>query len=68
VKDIGTHFEREVTEAAKMLFDATPATDTQDEFERLLGEATIFAPISTIRGGTTQVLRGIVAKRLEALL
>jgi len=68
VKDIGTHFEREVTEAAKMLFDATPATDTQDELERLLGEATIFAPISTIRGGTTQVLRGIVAKRLEASL
>lgn len=65
VKDIGTHFEREVTEAAKMLFDVTPVADSDDEFERLLGEATIFAPISTIRGGTTQILRGIVAKRLE---
>ncbi|OGA45754.1 MAG: acyl-CoA dehydrogenase [Betaproteobacteria bacterium RIFCSPLOWO2_12_FULL_62_58] len=65
VKDIGTHFEREVTEAVKMLFEVTPAADSDDEFERLLGEATIFAPISTIRGGTTQILRGIVAKRLE---
>jgi alkylation response protein AidB-like acyl-CoA dehydrogenase len=65
VKDIGTHFEREVTEAAKALFDVTPVSDSEDEFERLLAEATIFAPISTIRGGTTQILRGIVAKRLQ---
>jgi acyl-CoA dehydrogenase len=65
VKDIGTHFEREITEAAKMLLEVTPAADADDELERLLAEATIFAPISTIRGGTTQVLRGIVAKRLE---
>ncbi|MPZ44283.1 MAG: acyl-CoA dehydrogenase [Betaproteobacteria bacterium] len=65
VKDIGTHFEREVTEAVKMLLDVTPGVDADDELERLVGEATIFAPISTIRGGTTQILRGIVAKRLE---
>ena len=65
VKDIGTHFEREITEAVKTLFAVTPAADSNDELERLLGEATIFAPISTIRGGTTQILRGIVAKRLE---
>lgn len=68
VKDIGTHFEREVTEAVKMLLDLTPLIDSDNEFERLLGEATIFAPISTIRGGTTQILRGIVAKRLEATI
>lgn len=68
VKDIGTHFEREVTETVKMLFDLTPLVDSDNEFERLLGEATIFAPISTIRGGTTQILRGIVAKRLEAAI
>ena len=65
VKDIGTRFEREVTEAVKMLFDVIPSTRSDDEFERLLGEATIFAPISTLRGGTTEILRGIVAKRLE---
>jgi len=64
VKDIGTHFEREITEAAKMLTNAIPMIDADDEFERLLAEATIFSPISTIRGGTTQILRGIVAKRL----
>ena len=64
VKDIGSHFEREITEAAKMLTNAIPMINADDEFERLLAEATIFSPISTIRGGTTQILRGIVAKRL----
>lgn len=64
VKDLGTHFEREITETAKMLCEIVPALTSGDEFSRLLAEATMFAPISTIRGGTTQVLRGIVAKRL----
>jgi alkylation response protein AidB-like acyl-CoA dehydrogenase len=65
-KDIGTHFEREITEAFRMLMNTSPRLHSRDELERFLAEATIFAPISTIRGGTTQVLRGIVAKRLEA--
>lgn len=65
VKDIGTHFEREITEAFRSLVACTPRLGSDDELERYLAEATIFAPISTIRGGTTQVLRGIVAKRLE---
>ncbi len=64
VKDLGTHFEREITETVKMLSDVVPALASDEQFARLLAEATIFAPISTIRGGTTQILRGIVAKRL----
>jgi hypothetical protein len=68
VKDIGTHFEREITEAAKVLYDVSLSLNSEDEFVRLLAEATIFAPISTIRGGTTQILRGIVAKRLGVAL
>jgi acyl-CoA dehydrogenase len=66
VKDIGTHFEREITEAFRTLMDCTPHLHAESDLERYLAEATIFAPISTIRGGTTQVLRGIVAKRLGA--
>jgi alkylation response protein AidB-like acyl-CoA dehydrogenase len=66
VKDIGTHFEREVTEACRSLMACSPRLHSTSELERYLAEATIFAPISTIRGGTTQILRGIIAKRLEA--
>jgi alkylation response protein AidB-like acyl-CoA dehydrogenase len=66
VKDIGTLFEREVTEAVRSLVALTPRPQSTDLLERFLAEATLFGPISTIRGGTTQILRGIVAKRLEA--
>ncbi len=66
VKDIGTHYEREITEAFRSLIACTPCLHADRQLERYLAEATLFAPISTIRGGTTQVLRGIVAKRLEA--
>jgi len=64
VKDIGTHFEREITEAVRSLMDCTPHLERGSELERYLAQATIFGPIGTIRGGTTQILRGIIAKRL----
>lgn len=68
VKDIGTLFEHDILEAIRTLTDTVPTRDSSDEMERLFAEATLFAPIPTIRGGTTQVLRGIIAKRLEATL
>ena len=66
VKDIGTHFEREITEAARVLMGGPPRLEGGSAVERFLAQATIFSPIGTIRGGTTQVLRSIVAKRLGA--
>ncbi len=68
VKDIGTQFERDITEAVRTLTDAVPSHDSGIELERLFAEAAMFAPISTIRGGTTQVLRGLIAKRLATAL
>jgi acyl-CoA dehydrogenase len=66
VKDIGTHFEREITEAVRSLMDCAPRLERGTDLERYLAQATIFGPIGTIRGGTTQILRGIIAKRLGA--
>lgn len=68
VKDIGTMFERDITEAVRTLTDLVPSHDSSIELERLFAEAAMFAPIPTIRGGTTQVLRGVIAKRLVAAL
>ena len=64
VKDMGTFFEREVIEAARLLADIEPTLDANDTFERYLAETIICAPVATIRGGTTQVLRNIIARRL----
>ena len=64
VKDMGTFFEREIVDAARLLADIEPTLDATDTFERYLAESIISAPVATIRGGTTQVLRNIIARRL----
>jgi alkylation response protein AidB-like acyl-CoA dehydrogenase len=64
VKDMGTFFEREIVEAARLLAAVEPTPDATDIFERYLAETIVSSPIATIRGGTTQVLRTLIARRL----
>jgi alkylation response protein AidB-like acyl-CoA dehydrogenase len=64
VKDMGTFYEREIVEAARLLVTIEPDPDALDTFERYLAETIVSSPISTIRGGTTQVLRTLIARRL----
>jgi alkylation response protein AidB-like acyl-CoA dehydrogenase len=64
VKDLGTFFERDITEAARLLVDVEPRPDAEDTFERYLAECIYTTPVGTIRGGTTQVLRTIIARKL----
>jgi acyl-CoA dehydrogenase len=68
VKDMGTFYEREIVDAARLLTDIEPDPGTNDTFERYLAETIVAAPISTIRGGTTQVLRTLIARRLLGAL
>ncbi len=64
VKDMGTFFEREVIDAARLLVTLEPTPDSTDTFERFLAETIMCAPVATIRGGTTQVLRNVIARKL----
>lgn len=64
VKDMGTFHEREIVDAARALTAIEPDPDATDTFERYLAETIVAAPISTIRGGTTEVLRTLIARRL----
>jgi acyl-CoA dehydrogenase len=64
VKDMGTFFERDIIDAARLLVDVEPTLDATDTFERYLAETIVCAPVSTIRGGTTEVLRTLIARRL----
>lgn len=68
VKDMGTFYEREIIEAARLLAEMEPTTAALDRFERYLAETIVCAPISTLRGGTTQVLRTLIARRLLGAL
>jgi len=64
VKDMGTFYEREIVDAARLLAAVEPTPDATETFERYLAETIVYSPIATIRGGTTQVLRTLIARRL----
>jgi len=68
VKDMGTFFERDIIDAARLLVAVEPDPDATDLFERYLAETIVCAPVSTIRGGTTEVLRTVIARRLLGAL
>jgi acyl-CoA dehydrogenase len=62
VKDLGTRFENEIVDAARTLVAIPPDPGAEAGFARLLADAVLHAPGFTLRGGTNEVLRGIVAR------
>jgi alkylation response protein AidB-like acyl-CoA dehydrogenase len=62
VKDLGTRYENEVIEAARLLAATPPDPGAESGYARLLADAVLHAPGFTLRGGTNEVLRGIVAR------
>ena len=65
VKELGTRFEQDVLEALQHLVDVEPSPQSPSLFQRLLCEAILTGPSFTIRGGTIEVLRSVVAKALS---
>ncbi|WP_421662359.1 acyl-CoA dehydrogenase family protein [Lysinibacillus telephonicus] len=66
VKSIGTKFEQKVPEVARLLVQTMPCLEAHKNFDRYMAEAILHSPGFTIRGGTSEVLYGIVAKGVVA--
>jgi alkylation response protein AidB-like acyl-CoA dehydrogenase len=64
VKDLGTGFEQRVGEVARLVVASEPHIGAESRLEALLAQAILEAPGFTLRGGTTEILRGIVARGL----
>jgi len=65
VKDAGTSFERELPEIARRLVPIQSSLeDPGDSFSETLAYVTLHAPAYTLRGGTREILRGIIARGL----
>jgi len=64
VKDLGTRCEQRVAEAGRAVYPGAVRLPAADTFGRRLAEAILHAPGFTIRGGTNEILRGIVARGL----
>ena len=61
VKDLGTRFEQDSVELAAELIDSVDGPDAA-HLRALLATARVHSPLFTLRGGTNEVLRGVVAK------
>ena len=65
VKDLGTVWEQRLPARARDLAAfAKPDPSNQADFEELIDHAMLVAPKLTIQGGTTEILRGIIARGL----
>lgn len=62
-KDLGNELEREIPELLRMLPGFLPASGG-GEAGALLMDAVLAAPSFTLRGGTPEILRGIIARGL----
>ncbi len=64
VKEMGSLLEQDL--ADRVLGEIVPEADptSEDKFRRLLAEAVLHAPSFSIRGGTREILRGIIARDL----
>jgi alkylation response protein AidB-like acyl-CoA dehydrogenase len=63
VKDMGNRHEREVPEVLRLVANLAPAF-TGNDLRSNLAAAILAAPSFTLRGGTPEVLRGIIARGL----
>src|SRR5262245_26856497 len=64
VKEMATRFEQDVVAGVTDHYGRPVGLDGPAELDRLLARATLTGPSWTIRGGTTEILRGVVSRVL----
>lgn len=63
MKDLGTALEQDIPETARRLLDIVP-TMSNDPVAATLATAILNAPCYSLRGGTREILKGIIAREL----
>jgi len=64
VKAFGSTFEQEIPEVAQALCDISPTSTGGSEHAQVLAYLMQMAPSFSLRGGTREILRGIIARGL----
>ena len=65
VKDMGTRFEQSIPDLAQELVDLPPdASADALPYQQVLHLMTLLAPSFSLRGGSGEILRGIIARGL----
>jgi alkylation response protein AidB-like acyl-CoA dehydrogenase len=64
IKDLGAAFEQELPDIARALVDEEPDLKSTSDFAAVLAYTMMAAPVFSLRGGTREILRGIIARQL----
>lgn len=64
VKDLGALLEQEIPEISRALLDVEPDASSTNPFAACLAQTILSAPSFSLRGGTREILRGIIARSL----
>lgn len=66
VKALGTKFEQSIPEVTRLLVQTYSKLDAERKIDRFMAQSILHAPGFTIRGGTSEILYGVVAKGVIA--
>jgi alkylation response protein AidB-like acyl-CoA dehydrogenase len=64
VKDLGTQFQQELPQIAREVLETLSDSERKRAYRHILDRGILAAPAYTIQGGTTEILRGIIARGL----
>ena len=64
VKDLGNRLENDLTQQVRAMLTDLPPEEWSPEMRRILNIGILRSPPNTLRGGTTEVMRGITARQL----
>ncbi len=64
VKELGTSLEQEMVEVLRLLVDAEPDGASNNPYVAVLAHTILHAPSFSLRGGTREILRGMIARGL----
>lgn len=64
VKDLGNRLENDLTLQVRAMLNDLPPEEWSEEMRRIINIGVLRSPPNTLRGGTTEVMRGITARQL----
>ncbi|MEO9600120.1 acyl-CoA dehydrogenase family protein [Parasphingorhabdus sp.] len=64
VKDLGNRLENDLTMEVRALLNDLPTEEWSPDMRRIMNIGVLRSPPNTLRGGTTEVMRGITARQL----
>ena len=64
VKELGNKFEKTMIETLREFSNIIPLYEWPNQLQNLFEDATLRIPSNSLRGGTTEIMKGIIARQL----